>query len=41
MKSANTKLETHPDLGAIFKQSLKRTASARDMTLLRSKGWRL
>ncbi len=34
-------LETHPELRAGFEQSLKRTATGRDLEFLQSKGWRL
>jgi muramidase (phage lysozyme) len=34
-------LEAHPELRSAFEQSLKRTATGRDLELLKSKGWRL
>ena len=35
-------LERHPELSAIFEESLRRSVTAdRDKNLLRSKGWRL
>jgi hypothetical protein len=34
-------LANNPDLGALFEESLKRTASGRDLEFLRSKGWQI
>jgi hypothetical protein len=34
-------LEQYPELKTVFEQSLKRTATGRDLEYLQSKGWRL
>ena len=34
-------LEEHPEMGTVFEQCLRRTATGRDSDYLKSKGWRL